>query len=124
MDEQSQQPVSSANSSDEYMWAMLCHLSGLLGFIFPLGNIAGPAIIWALKKDEYPFVNDQGKEAINFQISMTIYIIASVILVFLAIGIVFLIALALFSLIIIIVAALKANNGEKFRYPFTIRFLM
>lgn len=108
---------------DERMWAMFCHLSGLAGFIFPFGNIIAPLIIWLVKKEEYEFVNDQGKEALNFQISMTIYIIASIILIILVIGIPLLIALGIFSLIVVIIAAIKSNEGEKYRYPLTIRFL-
>ena len=111
------------DNRDERMWAMFCHLSGLAGFVFPFGNIIAPLVIWMIKKEEYPLVNDQGKEALNFQISMTIYIIASVILIFLVIGIPLLILLGLFSLIVIIIASIKANEGEKYRYPFTIRFL-
>jgi uncharacterized Tic20 family protein len=75
------------------------------------------------KKEEYELVNDQGKESLNFQISMTIYILASVILIILVIGIALLIILGLFSLIVVIIAAIKANEGEKYRYPLTIRFL-
>jgi uncharacterized Tic20 family protein len=112
-----------ALSSDEKMWAMFCHLSALAGFIIPFGNIIAPLIIWLLKKEEYSLVNDQGKEAINFQISMTIYIIASIILIIVVIGIPLLILLGLFELIVIVIASIKANEGEKYRYPFTIRFL-
>lgn len=108
---------------DERMWAMFCHLSGLAGFVFPFGNIIAPLIIWLIKKEEYEFVNDQGKEALNFQISMTIYIIASIILIIIVIGIPLLIALGLFSLIVVIIAAIKSNEGEKYRYPLSIRFL-
>jgi uncharacterized Tic20 family protein len=108
---------------DERMWAMFCHLSGLAGFIFPFGNIIAPLVIWMVKKEEYELVNDQGKEALNFQISMTIYILASVVLIFLVIGIPLLIILGIFSLIVVIIAAIKANEGEKYRYPLTIRFL-
>jgi len=108
---------------EERMWAMFCHLSGLAGFIFPFGNIIAPLVIWLVKKEESELVNDQGKEALNFQISMTIYIIASIILIFLVIGIPLLIILGIFSLIVVIIAAIKANEGEKYRYPLTIRFL-
>jgi uncharacterized Tic20 family protein len=108
---------------EERMWAMFCHLSGLAGFIFPFGNIIAPLVIWLIKKEEYELVNDQGKEAINFQISMTIYIIASIILIFIVIGIPLLIILGIFSLIVVIIASIKANEGEKYRYPLTIRFL-
>jgi uncharacterized Tic20 family protein len=113
----------SAAGKDEKMWAMLCHLSALAGFIIPFGNIIAPIIIWILKKEEYPLVDDQGKESLNFQISITIYIIISVILIFVAIGIVLLLLVALFSLIMIVVASIKANDGEKYRYPLTIRLI-
>ncbi len=108
---------------DENMWAMFCHLSALVGFAIPFGNIIAPLIIWTLKKDEYPHVNDQGKEAINFQLSITVYILISVILVFVVIGIPLLIILGIFSLIMTVIAALNANDGNKYRYPFTIRFI-
>ncbi|HID38332.1 MAG TPA: DUF4870 domain-containing protein [Calditrichaeota bacterium] len=110
-------------SKDETAWAMFCHLSTLLGFVFPFGNIVAPMILWQMKKDEYPLVDDQGKEALNFQISMTIYVLVSVILIFVAIGIVLLIILALFDLIVTVIAALSAANGQKYRYPFSIRFV-
>ena len=110
-------------SKDETMWAMFCHLSTLIGFSIPFGNVIAPMILWQMKKDEYPLVNDQGKEALNFQISMTIYILVSVILIFVAIGIVLLIVLGIFDLIVTVIAALNAANGEKYRYPFSIRFV-
>jgi uncharacterized Tic20 family protein len=105
------------------MWSMFCHLSALVGFVIPFGNIIGPLVIWVLKKDEYPLVNENGKEALNFQISITIYIIASILLIFIVIGIPILIALAFFELFAIVIAAIKANEGVVFRYPLTIRFL-
>jgi uncharacterized Tic20 family protein len=108
---------------DERMWGMFTHLSALSGYIIPFGFIIGPLIIWSLKKEEFPFVNDQGKEAINFQISMMIYIIISAILILIIIGILMLIALGIFQIIMIVVASIKANNGERFRYPLSIRFL-
>ena len=110
-------------NKDENMWAMFCHLSALVGFVIPFGNIIAPLIIWTLKKDEYPHVNDQGKEAINFQLSITVYILISVVLVFVIIGIPLLIILGIFSLIMTVIAALNANDGNKYRYPFTIKFI-
>jgi len=110
-------------TKDERMWAMLCHLFALAGFIIPFGNVIGPLVGWLIKKEESEFVNDQGKEAVNFQISMTIYIIISAFLVVVLIGIPLLIGLAIFDLIMIIVAAIKANDGVKYRYPLTIRLI-
>ena len=111
------------NNKDERMWAMLCHLSMFAGFVVPFGNIIGPLIIWMIKKDEYPLVDDQGKEVINFQISMTIYLMVSIFLVFIVIGIPILIALVIFDVVITVIAAIKANEGEHYRYPLSIRLL-
>jgi uncharacterized Tic20 family protein len=108
---------------DENMWAMFCHLSGLVGFVIPFGNVIAPLIIWTLKKDEYPHVDDQGKEALNFQISITVYILLSVLLIFVVIGIPLLIIIGLFWLIMTVIGAINANDGNKYRYPFTIKFI-
>ena len=70
-----------------------------------------------------PLVDDQGKEAVNFQISMTIYIVACIFLIFIAIGVPLLILVGLFDVIITIIAAIKANEGTKYRYPLTIRLI-
>jgi uncharacterized Tic20 family protein len=110
-------------STEERNWALLAHLSALAGYIFPFGHIIGPVIVWSIKKDEFPLVNANGKEAINFQISMTIYFIVSVILILLVIGIFLLIALAIINLVLIIVAAVKANAGEVYKYPLAIPFI-
>ena len=111
-------------SVDEKNWAMFCHLSALSIFIIPiLGNIIAPLILWVLKKEVYPFVDDQGKEALNFQISMTIYFIFSFILVFIAIGILLIIILAIIWLFLVIIASINARDGVKYRYPLTIRFV-
>jgi uncharacterized protein len=121
----SQQPTGAAPvpNKDQNTWAMLCHLSALAGFIIPLGNIIGPLVIWMIKKDEFPLVADQGKESLNFQISMTLYYIVSAILIIVLIGILLLIGLAIFSLIMIIIAMVKANEGVAYRYPLCIRFI-
>jgi uncharacterized Tic20 family protein len=108
---------------DQNMWAMFCHLAGLLGlFLFPLSIIA-PLVLWLMKKDEYPLVADQGKEVVNFQISIAIYGIISAILIIVLIGIVMLIALGIFALIMGIVGMMKANEGIAYRYPMTIRLI-
>lgn len=108
---------------DQNMWAMLCHLTTFSGFIIPFGNVIGPLIIWSLKKDQYPLVDDQGKEAINFQISVLIYLIISIILIFVVIGIPLLIALMVFDLIATVVATIRAAEGSTYRYPLSMRFI-
>jgi len=105
------------------MWAMLCHLSALAGYLIPFGNIIGPLIVWQIKKAEFPLVDDQGKEALNFQITVAIVAVVCFALMFLLIGIPMLIALGIANLVFIIVAALAANKGDTYRYPFAFRFI-
>ena len=114
-------PQTNTGSGDEKLWAMLCHLSALAGYVIPFGNIIGPLIIWMMKKEEYALVDDQGKESLNFQISITIYVFISIVLIFLLVGIPLLILIALFALVMMIIAGIKAYDGEKYRYPLTIR---
>jgi uncharacterized Tic20 family protein len=105
-------------------WGMLCHLSALAGFVgVPFGHILGPLVVWLVKKDEYAFVDDQGKEALNFQISILIYTVVSAFLILMCLGIVLLVLVQLFNFVMIIVASIKASNGEKFRYPLTLRLI-
>jgi len=120
-----QLPVAAKDPGKEArMWGMLCHLAGLAIFLVPpVGGILGPLIVWLLKKDQHPLIDTQGKEALNFQISVAIYGIVCFFLVFVFIGILLLPALGVFTLIMVIIAAVKANEGESFRYPITIRFL-
>lgn len=110
-------------SNEERTWAMLCHLSALAGYIIPLGNFIGPLVIWLIKKDEYTEVDRQGKEALNFQISMLIYFAIAGILTLVLIGFLALIALAVFNLVMIIIASVKSNNGEPFSYPLALKLI-
>ncbi len=109
-------------SNDEKNWAMLCHLGGLVHFL-PFGQIIVPMIIWMVKKEELPFVDDQGKEALNFQISMLIYYLICIPLIFIVIGIFLLAMLGLINLILVILAAVKAQQGEAFRYPLSLNLI-
>jgi uncharacterized Tic20 family protein len=110
-------------SSSEKQIAMFCHLISFSGFIIPLASILGPLVLWLLKKDESKFIDEHGKESVNFQISLLIYGIISGILVFVLIGILGLIAIVILWLVFTIIASLKASNGETYRYPLTIRFV-
>jgi len=103
--------------------AILCHLGAFVGFIVPFGNIIAPLVIWLLKKEESAFVNASGKGALNFQISMTIYCIVAAILIAVAIGAVLLPVLVGFNMVMVVMAAVKANRGEEFAYPLTIKFI-
>ena len=71
-------------NKDERMWAMLCHLSALAGFVVPFGSIIGPLIVWLIKRDEMPVVDVHGKKALNFQITMAIAYVVCFVLMFVA----------------------------------------
>lgn len=120
-----------ATQKDARTWTMLCHLSALAGFVLPgAGHIVGPLIVWLLKRDEIPEVDPHGKESLNFQISMLIYTIAlgviCFILMFVLIGFLLLPlfgVLYLLDIVLVIIASIKANEGQLYRYPLTIRLL-
>ena len=108
---------------EESNWTTCCHLSALAGYFIPFGHIIGPLAIWLLKKDLYPSVDQHGKEALNFQISISIYAFAASALIAILVGIPLLVGLAIFNFITIIVAAVKCKNGQPFRYPLSLRLL-
>jgi len=111
-------------SAEARKWGMLCHLSALVGLLANgIGFLVGPLIVWALKKDTDPFVNVQGKEAVNFQITMLIAAAISALLMLVVIGFVLIGIVALLMIIFPIIGAVKANSGESYRYPLTIRFI-
>lgn len=110
-------------SQDARTWGMLCHVASLAGYVIPLGNIVGPLVVWLVKKDQYPFVDDQGKESLNFQITMTIAAFVSALLICVGIGIVLLIVVGIVDLVFAIIATIKAYNGERYRYPFNWRLV-
>lgn len=110
-------------SNDERNWAMFCHLGGFCGFIIPMGNIIVPLVLWLVKRDEYAFVNQHGKEALNFNISMLIYALISGVLCLVLIGFLLLGILFIAEIVFIIQATLHASRGEYYRYPYTIRFI-
>lgn len=107
---------------DDRLWAMLCHL-GTLVTVVAFANIIVPLVIWMLKKDKSALVNDQGKEALNFQITMMIGYALCIPLIFMLIGIPLAIALALYHLIYSIIAAIKAYDGQAYRYPIAVRLI-
>jgi len=107
----------------ENSYIALMHISQLTGIIVPgLGFIA-PVVLWAINKEANPQVNTVGRHIINFMVSMLIYYAVSVILCILLIGIPMLIALGIMHIVFVIIAAIKANNGEPWKYPLTIEFL-
>ncbi len=120
-------PVSPApiplNESDARMWAMLTHLSAIPGSFVLIGSIVAPLVIWQIQKERSAFVDYHGKEAVNFQITMAIAAALSFLLMILVIGVFLLFVVGVVWLIFTIIAAIKANNGEYYRYPLTFRFI-
>jgi uncharacterized Tic20 family protein len=123
-------PAPGSNESQARTWNMLCHLSALAGFVIPFGNIIGPLLVWQIKKKEFPSVDVHGKAALNFQLTVFITAFAGAIVAFvlsffcvgfLLFPIVILIALA--GLVFAIIAGLKANNGEDYKYPFSFQLV-
>ena len=114
------QTMTEPAEKDARTWAVFCHLASFSGYIVPFGSIVGPIIVWCIKKDEYPFVDDQGKESINFQLSLVIYALA---LCLTCVGILLLPAVVIAQIVLPIVAAVKASEGVPFRYPLTIRMI-
>ena len=117
-------------ASQARTWNMLCHLSALAGFVIPFGNILGPLLVWQIKKNEFPSVNAHGKAALNFQITLTIVVFvgmfAAAILSFIHIGFLLfplVMLLGLAGLILAIIAGIKANNGEDYKYPYSFELV-
>lgn len=122
-------------SSDERNWAMAAHLCGLLwllggpGLIFlPFGSlvlftILGPLIIWRTKGQTMPFVAEQAKESLNFQITVFLLGLVFVVLAFVLIGFVLLWLLGVANLILVIIAAIQVSGGKPYRYPFCLRLV-
>lgn len=120
-----------APGTEERQMAMLVHLSALLGGVLTMGwgCFVGPLIIWLLKKDTMPLVADQGRESLNFNITLLIVWAVLLVLVVVTFGIGLLLAvpvgvvLALLWLVFTIIAMVKANEGERYRFPFAIRLI-
>ncbi len=112
----------SITRKQERQWAMLSHIGTFSACLIPFGNIIVPLVIWQVKKQESSFTVEHSKESLNFQISLLIYYIASTLLILIIIGFILFIGLFIFNIIIVIKAGIKANEGEFFKYPMTIRF--
>lgn len=123
MDTQTPELPPTEISKDDQNLAMLCHLLTLSGYIIPLGNIIGPLIIFLTKKDQSPFIRLHAVEALNFQISLTIYAIVSAVLLIVFIGFLLLPAIAIIGIVFAIIAAISASEGKTYRYPLTIRLV-
>lgn len=124
-----------APSDEEKRWALFAHLSILVGGLVTygwaasFGSFLGPLIIWLIQKDKMPFVADQAKEALNFGITLTIACFVLLMLTVMSLGIGALVTIPLLgiigiaALVLVVIAAIKANDGIAYRYPITIRLV-
>ena len=113
------------NSSDQQtrLWGMILHLSQLAGFAVPIAGFVAPIVIWQIKKAEMPALDEHGKMIANWIISELIYGVAGVILIVVLIGLPILMALGAVAIAFPIIGGVKANNGELWKYPLTIKLI-
>ncbi len=114
-------------------YSSITHLSGFAGWFFPFGNIIAPLVLWTAKKNDSSFINEHGKAAVNFQLSLILYgfllalLIVPIAILTLGLGIIAIvigiIPVIILKFVLIISASIKANNGESYDYPFTIEFI-
>jgi len=107
----------------EKNWALFAHLGTLLGFVVGFGNFIVPLVIWLSKKDESAFITEHAKESLNFQLSVFLYVILAGLLSLILIGIPILFGLIITDIVCVVIASMKADKGEFYRYPITIRFV-
>ncbi|MBM3826288.1 MAG: DUF4870 domain-containing protein [Verrucomicrobia bacterium] len=111
-------PADPVPTQDEKNLGLIMHVLSLVGF-----SLLGPLIVWLVKKHESAYINLQGRELLNFQLSLLIYSIACIPLCFILIGIPLLIVLALAAVVLTIIGLVKATEGRIYRFPLTIRML-
>ena len=117
------QPPAYLQTQDERQIGLFLHLSQLANMVFfPLGIVA-PILLWQLNKEKMPALDAHGKMVVNWMISSTIYVVVSLVLMFVLVGFLTLLALVVMGIAFPIVGAVKANNGELWEYPLTVRFL-
>ena len=103
---------------------MICHLSALIGLLGNgIGFVLGPLVIWLVKREDHPFVDEQGKEAVNFQITMFLALFVCIPLMLVVIGFILAVIIAFLMIIFPIIGAIKASDGESYRYPLSLRLI-
>ena len=111
-----------ATASDERTWSVLTHVSAFAGMVVPFGHIIGPLVCWLIKKPESALVDRQGKAALNFQISSTIYVFVMGLLIFVFVGLLLLPIYAIFWFVMVIVATIRAADDKDPGYALSIPF--
>ncbi len=105
-------------------WAMLCHYAAFFGLLVPMiGNVLGPLVLWQLKRESHPFIDQQGREALNFQITYSLAMMLCGVLAWVVIGFPLMALFSLVALALVIIAGIKANSGVPYRYPFCWRLV-
>ena len=108
---------------EERTWAMLCHLCVVAQIFLPI-LVLGPLVIWLIKSDNLPFVKAQGKEVLNFQITLFLASIVCAILVLaLGLGIILWFILGIYSIVAGVIGAVKVNEGVPYRYGINLRLI-
>lgn len=116
-------PLGGAPSATSRNWAVVAHLSAFVVFLGVPLPFLGPLIVWLVRRDTDPWAAEHGREALNFNLTAMIALLASGLSILLLVGIVLLPAVAIVWVVFIIIAAVKASSGERYRYPLTIRFV-
>lgn len=117
------QPPQHLQTPDQKQIGLFLHLSQLLNIIIPFAGVVVPIVLWQVKKDEIPALDAHGKMIANWLISSLIYLAVSLVLTLVLIGILGFVAVGIMSVVFPIIGAIKANNGELWEYPLTIKFL-
>ncbi|MCL4686842.1 DUF4870 domain-containing protein [Myxococcota bacterium] len=108
----------------ERNWAVFCHLGGFAGLLVPgIGQILGPLILWLARRDQSAYVDHHGREAVNFQISMTLYALVAAALIWVLIGFVLIFVVLAMQFVLMVLASVAASHGELYRYPVTLRLI-
>jgi uncharacterized protein len=113
-----------APTENERTWGMLAHLSALTGVVvWLLGCIIGPLAVWIARRDQSPFVAEHAREALNFNITVVLAALVCMLLMLVFVGFILGTALFVVWLVFTLIAAIKASEGEHYRYPFSLRLV-
>ena len=115
--------IATVPSDEDRNWAVGCHLAALSGLVTGVGFILGPLIVWLIKKDQSAFVSDQGKEAVNFQITMALAFVVSCVLIVVLVGFLLMALVGIFNLLCVVMAAMRSSEGVVYRYPVNLRLI-
>lgn len=109
--------------SDERTWGIVVHAAAFAGAFVPFGNILGPLVVWLIKKDDSEFVDENGKQALNFQLTWTAILLVALLSVFVFLGFLLVPLVLLAWLIFVVLAMIRASEEEVYDYPLTIDFV-